>query len=880
MTNTIPELVPDSSLQQQKSVLDRWQWAVQQTPDRPALTSEGVSFTFAEADRYSDLAALELLGAMDSSNTPVGILADHTAEAVLAILTVLKAGRVQVFLDPHVPVDRLRHYIDASGLTTCLSTTSTAPLAAELADSITAVISFDALLDNAASSSITQEELNAAADRGLTAGRERQDIDPICIVFTSGSTGQPKGVILTDRSLANQIDAHKHLTGIGPDDRALLTFPLGFVGGFTMGLAPLINGAGLWCFDARDGGIPALADWLTSNRLTAYYSTPHLIKSLAEHLPDGRTFDHLRFVLTGGEAITGTGIATIRRALPTSATYYNASGASETGGIGVAWSLPGTSPIPSGVIPAGRPVFRTDIAIIGDDGHEAAVGELGEIVFSGRNLSGGYWREAARTAERFSTLSDGQIRYRTGDMGRIDEDGNLRMAGRSDNAVKVRGYLVEPSEIEAALTDLESVRDAVVVAIQDPEKAARLVAYVVPASNIRAPSIPALRRALRATLPEYMIPAEIMQLTALPRTERGKVDRLALPPVPERTVSIDALNQRQYVMAQIWCNVLEIPGVDADDDFMALGGDSLSTEELLTVVRNQYQVTLSSNDLTNAPTLREFTNRVTHHTQALPSDPDVVPLNTRTGTRPLFCVAGGGALAMTYLPLSRRFPDRDVYAFQAHGMERRALPDRTVKAHAERVIRTMRIIQPHGPYVLVGHSFGGYVALEIAQLLQNAGEEIELLVILDTFPQEDYSLTQETSAPRTSARSKTAALLRRPVERVLPAGLPPRDELLRHVRAHLAGVLTFNGQNQFAAHTDHANLTLRNYHPSPFGGKVLYIMADTNNHGIAAWNNLLTGQLIIDTISTDHTSLLREPEVQTLAEKIRRHLTPTTQSTP
>ncbi|AMM21455.1 hypothetical protein AX769_16595 [Frondihabitans sp. PAMC 28766] len=864
------------------SALDRWRLIARQTPDLPALTSPGVSLTFAEAERLSDLAALELVATLDDSDAPVGILAEHSARALLAILTVLKAGRVHVFLDPHVPVDRLRHYVAASGLSTCLTTAATAPTGAELADdaaTLLSLVSFDDIADRAAASTMTPHGLEAAAEHGLTAGRDRSGGDPISIVFTSGSTGHPKGVVQTHRSLVRQVDLHRELTGVGPDDRALLTFPLGFVGGFATGLGPLLNGAGLWCFDAREGGTAALADWLRINRLTAYYSTPYLAKSLAESLPAGTVLDDIRFVLTGGEAITGTGIATIRRMLRPDALYINGAGSSEAGGTAAAWALPGGAPVPAGVIPGGRAVVGTEIRIIGDDGDDVPTGELGEIVFVSDGLSGGYWHDDERTAERFSPTGDGRVRYRTGDLGRIDDDGNLRMAGRSDNAVKVRGYLVEPSEIEAALTDLDSVRDAVVIAQQDAEKPARLVAYIVPAADMRAPSTPALRRVLRDTLPEYMIPAEILQLTVLPRTERGKVDRLALPPVPERTVSIEALDQYEYVMAQVWCSVLEIPGLDADDDFMALGGDSLSTEELLAVVRERYGVSLSSSDLLSAPTLAEFTKRVQNNEAALPGDPDVVPLNTGTGTRPLFCIAGGGALGLTYLPLARQFPDRDVYAFQAHGMEERALPDRTVRAHAERVIRTMRIVQPHGPYVLVGHSFGGFVALEIAQLLRAAGEEVELLVLLDTFPRDapaadsavpEGAAPEAARAPRTGPRS----VLQRQLQRVLPDGLPPRDQIARHLRAHLVGLVPLDAQKQFEAHTDHANLTLRHYVPQSFDGRVLYVMAETNEHGTAAWEELITGELIVASIDTDHTSLLREPEVQTLAAQIRRTLEP------
>ncbi|GAA4667735.1 alpha/beta fold hydrolase [Frondihabitans cladoniiphilus] len=875
LATAVPAATDDST---QSPLLAQWRLIAARLPNQPALTSAGVGFTFAEADRLSDLAALDLVDALGDGDEPVGILSEHTAHALLAILTVLKSGRTHVFLDPHVPVERLGYYTRASGLKVCLVSTNQAEIGADIATSLP----FDEIVARAVASTLSETDLADAVEERLAAGRDRQGSDGVSIVFTSGSSGLPKGVLQTEDTLRQQVGYHRQLVGVGPGDRALLTFPLGFVAGVATFLAPLLNGTGMWCFDAREEGIPALRAYLEDKRLTAYYSTPYLAKSLAESLPDGEKLEHLRFILTGGEAITAAGVAALRRVLPESAFYVNGAGSSETGGMIVAWTLPGDAPAPTGVIPAGRAAPNAEVLIVGDDGVELPQGEVGEIVFVSRGLSGGYWRDDERNAELFSVTDDGRRRYRSGDLGRLDDDGNLVMAGRADSAVKVRGYLVEPSEIEAALTGLDEIRDAVVIAQKSDEKPTRLLAYIVPTAGLRAPSTPAVRRALRQTLPEYMVPAEIVQLTALPRTERGKVDRQNLPPVPERVVSDDVLDQHEYVMAQIWCRVLEIPGLDADDDFMALGGDSLSAEELLAAVEDDLGVTLESSDILRFPTLAEFTKRVSNHASALPSDPDVVPLNTGTGGRPLFCIAGAGALALTYLPLARQFPERDVYAFQAHAMERRGLPDRTVTAHAERVIRTMRTVQPHGPYVVVGHSFGGFVALEVAHILRAGGEEVELVAILDTFARDEPGATPSTPSatvesaarPSSGLRGIAAAALDKQVRRILPYGLPEVDQVSRHVRAHLAGVVTHEGQRQFDAIADRSVLALRKHVIQPYDGPVLYVLAKTNDRGLSGWQDILTGDLRVEATETDHTSLLRDPEVQTLASILRKHLEP------
>ncbi|QSB22666.1 alpha/beta fold hydrolase [Curtobacterium sp. 24E2] len=311
------------------------------------------------------------------------------------------------------------------------------------------------------------------------------------------------------------------------------------------------------------------------------------------------------------------------------------------------------------------------------------------------------------------------------------------LLGRSDDAVKVRGYLVEPSEVEAALRAIPEVHDAVVTAQVDPPAVTRLVAYVVGRPGQRTPAPAALRLALRDRLPEYMVPASIVPMTELPRNERGKVDRAELPGAPsiETEMVEGEYDQWELVVGQIWAEVLGLRGVHLDEDFSALGGDSLSAEEMLALVQSRLGIDLRSSDVLQHPTLRAFARRVRSGTTALPSHPDVVKVSgaRESGRPPVFCFAGGGALALTFLPLSRYLPEHDVYAFQQHGLERRGVPDWSIRASARRYVALMRIVQPRGPYLLVGHSLGGLIALEIARLLTESGEQVEHVALLDTY---------------------------------------------------------------------------------------------------------------------------------------------------
>jgi thioesterase domain-containing protein/acyl carrier protein len=403
----------------------------------------------------------------------------------------------------------------------------------------------------------------------------------------------------------------------------------------------------------------------------------------------------------------------------------------------------------------------------------------------------------------------------------------------------------------------------------------RLVAYVSPTQGARPPSTAMIRRSLRTRLPEYMVPSDILQLTALPRTERGKVDRRALPEVPAHVANVEEMDQQELAMSTLWQQVLELPELNLDDDFMALGGDSLSAEELLTLVADHFGVEIASTDLLAYPTLREFTQHVTAGRTALPTHPDVVTLNgSATGT-PVFCFPGAGALALTYLPLAKHFPEQTFYAFQQHGLEKRGLPDWSIEAMVSRALQLVRIVRPHGPYRLIGHSFGGLVAVETARQLVDAGEEVESLVILDTYLPEERAAeaVAETAAPAGAAAPAPGGFARAQglasgiLQRFAPDGLPRGENVGRQVRAYLAGVVRHRGQRQYDSFFDQAVLLARKYRLRPSATPTVLVVADDNPGGAAAWSRVLSNLEVV-TMAAEHTSILREPHVRELAERL------------
>lgn len=858
------------------SLLQRWDEVVHAVPDAEALHSPGATYTFEQADTRSNAVATVLKQELPDEESPVGALLGHTADAVVGILAILKSDRVVVVLDRHMPLERLRLIIELAGITTCLTDTANAETAAELGESLVKTINLDALVNEQAASA--PRELG---DSSTAACRMRGGRDTAFIIFTSGSTGRPKGVMQTHDQLLNDAFGFRLRFRTEPNDRVALVLPYGFSAGLSVIFGALLNGIGTWSFDPRDSGVRALVSWINDQRLSTLNCTPHLLRSLVSVMEPKEVMHSLRLVSTVGESVTGRDVEAIRAHVPPTASFVNLSGSSEVGHLAT-YELAGQMQVPDGALPAGRVMDNKEVVLLGEDRTPVPPGDVGEIITISEYLSAGYWHDETTTAERFGTDADGWRLCRQGDLGRFDDNGDLILLGRADAAIKIRGYLVDPSEIEAALLAVDGVDEAVVIPVVAPPAPTRLIAYVAHPSGVRPPSLAALRRDLRMRLPEYMVPGTIVQLPSLPRNERGKVDRLRLPPVTHQPPSAPPERQWEIVVAGIWAEVLGLDAVGLDDDFMALGGDSLSAEELLTVVEDRFGVHMASTVLVDAPTLREFARRVENAAVALPSHPDVITLNSgQTGT-PLFCFAGSGALALTFLPLSRHLRERNVYAFQAHGLERRGIPDWSVEASARRFIQIMRVIQPHGPYLLLGHSFGGLVALEIARLLTSAGEPVELVGLLDTLLPRSVSLRQlvgDEEIPYQTPRGQAAvgngrSFLQNRIRRVLPDGLPTPHLMMRHLRSYVAGIVPQSGHWQFEALFGHGVLVSRRHKVQPYAGRCFVVFADNNPDGQDLWEPLLTGQHEFFEVPSEHTSLLREPHVSTVADILRSQLDP------
>ena len=531
----------------------------------------------------------------------VGIALDRSAEMVVAVLAALKAGAAYVPLDPSYPAERLAFMMADSGVGVLVVRDG---LPAPLAAFGGAVVSFEA----------DREALAAEAAEGFDPGTTATSA--AYVIYTSGSTGTPKGVEVPHRGVVRLVRGTEY-ADLGPGQSFLHVVPLAFDASTFDLWAPLLNGGRLVVFPPERPSPEAVARVIREESVTTILLPTGLFQQLAAWGVAGLP---LQQMLTGGDAMPLDASRRVLEALP-GVRLVNVYGPTENSNF-TAWHRATADDLRRPSIPIGRPVANTHVYILDERLRPCPVGVPGELCAAGDGVAIGYVNRPELTAARFVTLDLGsgpERIYRTGDLARRLEDGRIEFLGRLDAQVKVRGFRVEPGEVEAVLAAHPSVAGAAVVAAADPGGGKRLVAYVAPVAGTR-PTAAELRDALRKRLPEFMVPAVLVFLDQLPLTANGKVDRGALPPPPAEVPEggAEPATETERALAAIWREVLGVQAPGRGDDFFTLGGHSLSAMRVVTHVRDRLGVELPLARVFERPTLEGMAAAVdTLHAQAL-----------------------------------------------------------------------------------------------------------------------------------------------------------------------------------------------------------------------------------------------------------------------
>nr|WP_052499413.1 non-ribosomal peptide synthetase [Streptomyces vietnamensis] len=690
------------------SVAEVFAGQVARTPDAVAVVAEGIELTYAELDVRAAALAGVLRDHGVGAESLVGVVMDRSVELLVALLAVVKAGGAYLPVDGESPSERIAYVLDDAA-PVCVLTTRDA--AWRVPGSVEAPVLV-----------VDGERLPAGSARvtGVGVGLEC----PVYVMYTSGSTGVPKGVVTTQRDLVELVSASHW--GVGSGDRVLFQAPHAFDASSYEVWVALLSGAAVVVAPAGAVDAVVLRKLLVDCAVSHVHVTAGLFRVVAEQDPG--CFAGVREVLTGGDVVP---VGAVRRVLEASAgvVVRHLYGPTEVTLCATQYEV-GSPEVLGEVLPIGGPLDGTRVYVLDECLVPVPVGVAGELYVAGAGLARGYLNRPGLTGERFVADPFGAVGgrlYRTGDRVKWSADGRLVFAGRVDEQVKIRGFRVEPAEVESVVAGHPLVAQATVI-----ER--------VMAGGDNAELASSVRAFVAERLPSYMVPSAVVVLDALPLTVNGKLDRKALP-APQHAVSAKApdgggsLSALEQTVCEAFAKLLGLESVGLDDDFFALGGHSLLAVSLVEELRSR-GVSVSVRDVITNPTAAGLLSRMSLSSvkDALGGMLSIRPSGSKS---PFFFVHPGSGASWCYLPLARYISqEHPLYGLQADGLDGTSELAACAVEMAAAYIEQIRSVQPSGPYHLVGYSFGGTVAHEIAVQLQAAGEQVAALVMLDAYPAE------------------------------------------------------------------------------------------------------------------------------------------------
>ncbi|MCZ4123115.1 amino acid adenylation domain-containing protein [Streptomyces sp. H39-S7] len=845
------------------TIVELFEAQVGRSPESVAVAFGAEAVSYGELNGRANRLARWLIGQGVGPERLVGLVLPRSVDLVVAVLAVLKAGAAYVPVDPDYPADRIAVILGDAAPALVLDTTT---FAADLSAYSTADIHGDE---------------RTGPLRGGSAAY---------VIYTSGSTGRPKGVVVPHHNVVRLFSSTEGWFGFGPDDVWTLFHSFAFDFSVWELWGALLHGGRLVVVPFAVSRSPEeFLRLLVTESVTVLNQTPSAFYQLMQadrEAPEiGRDLA-LRYVVFGGEALDLWRLTDWYDRHPHNApTLINMYGITETT-VHVSY-MPlhpdltqtegdgGNGGSTASVI--GQPLRDLGAYVLDGALRLTPPGTAGELYVTGAGLARGYLDRAALTAERF--VADpygpaGTRMYRTGDVAQWTADGVLEFVGRADDQVKIRGFRIELGEIEAVLSAHPAVGHAAVVVREDRPGDKRLVAYLAPATN-STPDPAALRAHTATALPDYMVPSAFVILDALPLTVNGKLDRKALPApeTPTSTTTRGPRTPQEEILCGLFAEVLDTPRVGIDDNFFDLGGHSLLATRLLKRIQATFGVELTIRSLFEAPTPAALSEHLSDDAERGGALDVLLPLKP-SGTRtPVFCVHPAGGMSWCYSGLIRHLgQDYPLYGLQAQGLDSQEEIPESIEEMAAGYVEQIRTVQPAGPYRLVGYSAGGVIAHAMATRLQQLGERVDLLGILDTYPgqrmppidEQDvladllswvgYDRRYLGKAPLTHAR--VTEVLQR-----LGSAMAMLEE--RHITA-ISRIYANN------------SAMFNNFTPGHFDGSILLVVATLDKIDISptpeSWRPYVGGTIETREIDRKHTDLMKPGPLaeigRILAEKL------------
>lgn len=599
------------------SVIARFEEQVKRHEAKIAVCTATEQISYGDLNSTANRWARRLLGCADAATAPVAILMDQDDPVIPAIFGTLKAGKAYVVIDPADPSERQARILALTGATSLLTTAARVQQATQW--------------QPAPHQLLIAEEIAHDPDRGnlgLPLGPDQL----AAIFFTSGSTGEPKGIARDHRQFLHSTWLNTNTYYVAPEDRqSLLYFP-GFTASVPNIYDTLLNGATLCSLNPRHLAPADLLTWLQREAISHFNPPIGLFRGLLEAMPPHSRWPHLRLITLAGQPLYGKDVRDCQARFGADTVLLYVLAMTEAGALTQAYLDPTTS-IGDGPVPAGYPLPDKTIAILDEDERPTLPGEIGQIAVTSAYLSLGYWHDHAQTQQRYRAVpgDDQQRTFFTGDRGRFDANGALLFYGRADFIVKVRGYRVDLSAIETLLNSHPDVQSAFMVAQPRAHAEPLLVAYLLPRNG--QPNQPtALHAFLAQRLPPYMLPDRFVVLDKVPLTASGKVDRQALPlpgngRPPLQTPFVAPRTSLERTLAALWATLLDLDEVGVEDNFFDLGGHSLLVMQLLYVVEQQLQQRMDLKQFIFQPTIAHLAAALA----AAPADEEEAQITNQLG---------------------------------------------------------------------------------------------------------------------------------------------------------------------------------------------------------------------------------------------------------
>ncbi len=708
------------------------------TPAKIAVQSGSAEVSYQQLDTRANQLANYLSIKGVQSGDIVALAADRSPDLLVALLAVMKCGAAYLPLDPTFPPERIAYMLADSAAKYLISS-------ARLANT------FETPAQTLCLENILTE---AAAFPDRAPGVPVDGDQLVYVLYTSGSTGKPKGVQVTHRNMVNFLRSMRELPGIELSDRLLAVTTISFdIAGLELFL-PLVAGATVVLAEeavAKDGHL--LLQLLEAAQITVMQATPATWRML---LDAGWARKLPLKALCGGEALPAD---LAKRLTAKCASLWNMYGPTET----TVWSSVKQITDPTELITIGQPIANTQFYVVDDNLRPVKPGTVGELIIGGEGVAKGYLHKPELTGEKFVDDPYGAVpgakMYRTGDLGKLLPTGELQCLGRLDQQIKLRGYRIEPGEIEHTLAALDGVTAAVVVAHEAHAGHAYLHAYVIAGTDSLTDKsetqISNWKQALGRQLPAYMVPAKFTILPAFPLTANGKIDRRALiengihADMPLKTAAAAATDAKigyisprtdvEKLVAGIWAKLLNVEKVGAYDDFFDLGGHSLIAVQAMTQLEKETGKRLPLAALFEHSTVEKIALMLELESKFITWD-SLVPIKPQGTKTPLYIVHGAGLNVLIFNALSKNMSaDQPIYGLQAKGLNGVDEPFDTVEQMAAHYVAAILKNDPVGPYALAGYSFGGIIAYEMTRQLEDLGKKVKVLIAFDTYASEAYT---------------------------------------------------------------------------------------------------------------------------------------------